>query len=69
MNKKTLLLCLLGAGMMCMPQLADAKVNAHTELAAAPTDTCGNEPVEITPQKVYDAMIAADAIGRYYKGL
>ena len=37
--------------------------------AAAPTDTLGNEPVEITPQKVYDAMIAADAIGRYYKGL
>ena len=29
MNKKTMLLCLLGAGMMCMPQLADAKVNAH----------------------------------------
>lgn len=45
----------------------DALMEA-AELAAAPTDTCGNEPVEITPQKVYDAMIAADAIGRYYKG-
>ncbi len=38
-------------------------------LAAAPTDTLGNEPMEITPEKVYAAMVGADALGRYYKGL
>ena len=46
----------------------DALMEA-AELAAAPTDTCGNMPVEITAEKVYAAMIAADALGRYYKGL
>ena len=46
----------------------DALMEAAT-LAAAPTDTLGNEPVEITPEKVYAAMVAADALGRYYKGL
>ena len=46
----------------------DALMEAAT-LAAAPTDTLGNEPVEITPEKVYAAMVGADALGRYYKGL
>lgn len=46
----------------------DALMEAATA-AASPDDTCHNEPVEITPEKVYAAMVAADAIGRYYKGL
>ena len=45
------------------------KLMEAATLAAAPTDTLGNEPFEITAEKVYAAMIAADAIGRYYKGL
>ena len=46
----------------------DVLIEAAT-LAAAPTDTLGNEPMEITPEKVYAAMVGADALGRYYKGL
>ena len=46
----------------------DVLMEAAT-LAAAPTDTLGNEPMEITPEKVYAAMVGADALGRYYKGL
>lgn len=38
MNKKTLLVCLLGAGMMWMPLSATAEVTARTTLAAAPGD-------------------------------
>ncbi len=36
-------------------------------LAAAPGDTLGNMPFEVTPQTVYAAILAADAAGRYYK--
>ncbi len=45
----------------------DALMEAAT-LAASPDDTLGNEPFEVTPEKVYAAMVAADALGRYYKG-
>jgi len=55
-------------GIKDVEKAKDALMEA-AELAAAPTDTCGNEPVEVTPEKVYAAMIAADALGRYYKGL
>ena len=34
--------------------------------AAAPTDTIHNMPFPVTAQNVYDAILAADAIGRYY---
>ena len=37
-------------------------------LEASPDDTLGNDPFEVTPEKVYAAMVAADALGRYYKG-
>lgn len=37
-------------------------------LAAAPSDTLGNMPFEVTPETVYAAILAADAIGNYYKG-
>lgn len=37
-------------------------------LAAAPGDTLGNMPFEVTPETVYAAILAADAIGSYYKG-
>lgn len=33
-------------------------------LACAPTDTLGNMPFEVTPEKVASAMLAADAYGR-----
>ena len=37
------------------------------ELACAPGDTMGNMPFAVTPEMVFDAMLSADAIGRYYK--
>lgn len=46
-------------------ELMQAAINASDPVG----DTLGNEPVVITPEKVYAAMIGADALGRYYKGL
>ena len=46
MNKKTLLLCLLGAGMMWMPLSATAEVTARATLAAAPGDQVISGTVE-----------------------
>ncbi len=45
-----------------------ALMNAAT-LAASPDDTLGNEPLDVSPEKVYAALVGADAIGKYYKGL
>ncbi len=39
------------------------KVMAVAELACAPSDTLGNMPFEVTPEKVCAAILAADAIG------
>ena len=38
MNKRTMFLCLLSAGMMWMPMLADAATNTRAEQAAAAPD-------------------------------
>ena len=38
MNKKTMLLCLLGAGMMWMPMTANAAINGTTQTTAVPDD-------------------------------
>lgn len=50
-------------------KVSEEKLMEAATAAAAPTDTLGNEPIEITPEKVYAAMVGADALGRYYKGL
>ena len=34
------------------------------EAACAEGDTMGNMPMEVTPEMVYNAMLAADAYGR-----
>ena len=39
------------------------------QLAAAENDTLGNMPFEVTPEDVYAAIMGADALGRYYKGI
>ena len=36
------------------------------KLAAAEGATLGNMPFEVTPEDVYAAVMAADAIGRHY---
>lgn len=46
----------------------DALMEA-AKAAAVEGETIHNEPLEVTPEKVYAAMVAADALGRYYKGL
>ena len=45
------------------------KIMAVAEAACAETDTLHNMPFEVTPEKVYAAIMAADAYGRYFKGL
>lgn len=55
-----------------LSDLGIAEVNREqllkvAELACAPNDTMGNMPFAVTPQMVCDAIIAADAMGHYYK--
>ncbi|MFA6688459.1 MAG: glycerol dehydrogenase [Sphaerochaetaceae bacterium] len=38
------------------------------KLACADTDTLHNMPFPVSPETVYAAIMAADAVGRYYKG-
>ena len=42
------------------------RIMAVAEAACAPTDTMGNLPFAVTPNMVCDAILAADALGRYY---
>lgn len=44
-----------------------AKLHEVAKLACAETDTIHNMPFEVTEDRVYDAIIGADAIGRYLK--
>ena len=42
------------------------RIMAVAESACAPSDTMGNMPFTVTPSMVCDAILAADALGRYY---
>lgn len=44
------------------------EIMSVAELACAEGDTMGNMPFAVTPKNVYDAILAADSIGRFYKG-
>lgn len=44
-----------------------AKLLEAAELACAPGDTMGNLTVDVTPVRVRDAILAADALGRHFK--
>ncbi len=44
---------------------SDAELMTVAELACAPGETIHNAPVEVTPQKVFEAIKAADAHGRH----
>lgn len=39
------------------------------KIACADGDTLHNMPFAVTPDTVYDAILGADAMGRYYKGI
>lgn len=49
-------------------EVTEAELMKAAEAAAAPTDTAHNMPFPVTPEIIYNAMIGADAIGRYYGG-
>lgn len=49
-------------------EVTDEKIMAVSTAACAPTDTLHNMPFEVTPEKVFAAIKAADAYGRYFLG-
>lgn len=51
-----------------MNEVTDEKIMAVANAACAPTDTLHNMPFEVTPEKVYAAIKAADAYGKYFLG-
>ena len=44
------------------------EIMAAAEATCAPAETIHNMPFEVTPDKVYAAIMGADALGRFYKG-
>jgi glycerol dehydrogenase len=48
-------------------EIVPEQIMEVAKLACAEGDTMGNMPMEVTPEKVYAAIIAADAVGHYYK--
>lgn len=51
-----------------IPDVSGEDLRKVAEIAAAPDDTAHNMPFEVTPEKIYNALIGADAIGRYIAG-
>ena len=47
-------------------EVKEEQIMEVARLACSPDDTLGNMPFEVTPEDVYAAIIAADAMGRYY---
>ena len=43
-----------------------ARVMSAAEKACAPGETIHNMPGDVTPQQLFDAMLAADQMGQYY---
>lgn len=53
-------------GDLGVEDISRERIMAVAEAACAPTDTMGNLPFAVTPNMVCDAILAADALGRYY---
>ena len=49
-------------------EVTEEKIMAVATAACAESDTLHNMPFEVTLEKVYAAILAADGYGRYYKG-
>lgn len=47
-------------------EVKEEQIMEVARLACSPDDTLGNMPFEVTPEDVYAAILAADALGRYY---
>lgn len=53
-------------GELSVEDVSPERIQAVAEVACAPTDTMGNMPFEVTPDMVAQAIMGADALGRYY---
>ena len=53
-------------GELGIAEATDEKIMAVANAACAENDTLHNMPFEVTPEKVFAAIKAADAYGRYY---
>lgn len=51
---------------LLIKEVKEDQIMEVARLACSPDDTLGNMPFEVTPEDVYAAIIAADALGRYY---
>ena len=51
---------------MSFKEVKPEEIMEVAKLAAAEGDTLSNMPFEVTPEDVYAAILAADAIGRSY---
>jgi len=48
-------------------EIKSSEIMEVATIACAENDTLHNMPFPVTPQSVYDAILAADALGHYYK--
>lgn len=49
-------------------EITEEKIYKVAQIAAAETETMHNLPLKITPERVYSAIMAANATGNYYLG-
>ena len=55
-------------GQLGVKEITEEKIMAVAKAACAENDTLHNMPFEVTPEKVYAAIMAADAYGHYFLG-
>ncbi|MBS6735877.1 MAG: glycerol dehydrogenase [Clostridiales bacterium] len=55
-------------GQLGVKEITEEKIMAVAKAACAEDDTLHNMPFEVTPEKVYAAIMAADAYGHYFLG-
>lgn len=55
-------------GELGISELTPHKLDTISGRASAPGETCHNEPFEITPRLLSDAIVAADAMGKAFAG-
>ena len=55
-------------GQLGVKDITEEKIMAVAKAACAENDTLHNMPFEVTPEKVYAAIMAADAYGHYFLG-
>lgn len=51
-----------------LEKVTEGDLMKAAETACAPDDTAHHMPFPVTPEKIYNAMLGADAMGRFYTG-